>query len=283
MYLCSFKLDIGYHCSYDERGLLSRVRSDLGDFCELRKEHTHTQHTRHPLARCTHELWSSTSEHTFQCPSSSMTTIQRKRKHEQSHPPRAPTYFFIGRQRHPPYAWAYDDNEMRASNIMWIVDRVIDDEDLEKVYLEEIAFTKSRGAKMPRREVKGGRKRRKGLSGGIIDLSISDSGEDEDHMDVVGNGRRESKFSQTNTGRSVESPSTSSINSSTSIPQPTSSQHTPTKRRPSISAVEFKRSPELRGVFVGSITGLLSLANDLVSEEGRQVDSICDGKALVVI
>ena len=141
---------------------------------------------------------------------------------------------------------------------MWIIEEVIDDKDLEEVYFQEIAFAKSRGARVPRREVKGGRKGRKGLAGGIIDLSISDASEDEDHMDLVDSGRRESKFSQSNTGRSVESPSTTSIKSSTFTSGPDSSQHTPTERRPSISAVEVKRSPELRAVFVSSIHGSLS-------------------------
>jgi hypothetical protein len=136
---------------------------------------------------------------------------------------------------------------------MWIIEDIIDDKDLDRVYFEEIASeSQSRGARMTR-GVKGGRKRRKGLSGGVIDLSIFDSGEDEDHMDLVGSGPRQSKFSQSNTGRSVESPSTSSINSSTFIPQPHSSQHTSTNRRLAISAVEVKRVPELRAVFVSSI------------------------------
>lgn len=128
-----------------------------------------------------------------------MTTIQRKRKRERFHPPRAPTYFFIGRQDHPPYAWAYDDDEMRTSNIMWIIEEVIDDKDLEKVYLEEIASAKARGARMSRGEVKGGRKRRKGLAGGIIDLSISDSNGDEDHADSVLDVRSQLKSSLSNT------------------------------------------------------------------------------------
>ena len=166
---------------------------------------------------------------------------------------------------------------------MWITEEVIDDKDLEEVYFQEITSAKSRGARVPRRDVKGGRKRRKGSSGGIIDLSISDNGEDEDHMDLVDSGRRESKFSLSNTGRSVESPSTSSIQSSTSILQHHSSQHIPTKRRLAISAVEVKRSPELRAVFVSSLQGSSFLADVSGSEEGRQVGSICDGKALVVI
>jgi hypothetical protein len=197
-----------------------------------------------------------------------MTTVQRKRKYEQPHPHRPPTYFFIGRQRHPPYAWAYADDEMRASNIMWIIEEVIDDKDLEKVYLEEIASAKSRGARMTRGGLGVGRKRRKGIGCGVIDLSISDAGEDEDHTDLVGSGRTPSKFSQSDPGRSVGSASTSSINSSTFTPEPHSSQYTPTKRPNPIAAVDGKTVPELRGVFVGPIHVSLSLANVLVSEEG---------------
>jgi hypothetical protein len=192
---------------------------------------------------------------------SSQHTTKQKRK-QQSHPPRDPSYFFIGRQPHPPYAWAYDDDEMRASNIMWITEEVIDDKDLEKVYFREIASEfKWRRARMPMRETEQGRKRRKGLSGGIIDLSISDSGEDGGDTGLVGNGRRQSISSHPNPERSVQSPSTSSINSSTFTRQPQSSQPTPTKRRLAVSAVNKKRVPELRAVFVSLIRGSLSLAN----------------------
>jgi len=263
---------------------LFKVRSDSGDFCELRKDaHTHnTLGTRPPDAL----MNSGRQRLNIRSKSSPMTKTTQTRKHKAQHErphPRDPTHFFVGRQRHPPYAWAYDDDEMRASNIMWIIDKVINDADLEKVYLEEITLAKSRGARVPRREMKGGGKRRKGLGGGIIDLSISDASEDEDHMDLVDSGRRESKFSLSNTGRSVESSSTSSISSSTFTSGPYSSQHTPTKKRTSIAAVEVKRSPELRAVFVSSLQGSSFLADVSGSEEGRQVDSICDGKALVVI
>lgn len=190
-----------------------------------------------------------------------MTTIQRKRKHERFHPPRAPTYFFIGRQCHPPYAWAYDDDEMRTSNIMWIIEEVIDHKDLEKVYLEEIASAKSRGARMTREEVKGGRKRRKGLAGGIIDLSISDSGGDKDHTASVLDVRPQSKSSLSNPERSVDLPTNSSTNSSFFTARPRSCQQIPTKRPFPITAVDRKMVPELRGVFVGLLNGSLSSAD----------------------
>jgi len=166
---------------------------------------------------------------------------------------------------------------------MWITEEVIDDKDLEKMYFEEIASVKSRGARMTRDNVNRGRKRRKGLNGGIIDLSISDAGEDEDQMDPVDSGRTTSKLSQSDPGRSVGSPSVSSTNSSTFIPQPHSSQHNPTKRRLAISAVEVKSVPELRGVFVSSIHESSALADMSVGDEGRQVDSMCHAEALLVI
>jgi hypothetical protein len=187
--------------------------------------------------------------------------IQRKRKHERIHLPRAPTYFFIGRPDHPPYAWAYDDDEMRTSNIMWIIDDVIDDKNLDRVYFEEIASAKSRGARMSRGEMMGGRKRRKGLSGGIIDLSISDDDEDEDHTGSVPDVRPQSKLSLLNPERSVDLPTISSTNSSISTARPRSCQHTPTKRPFPITAVDGKMVPELRGVFVGLLNESLSSAN----------------------
>jgi hypothetical protein len=226
--------------------------------------YTHTTHIwtpRHPPIQYTDPLRSSTIEHRFQCPSSSMTTIQRKRKHERFQPPRAPNYFFIGRQDHPPYAWAYDDDEMRASNIMWIIEDIIDDKNLDRVYFEEIASAKARGARMSRGEVMGGRKRRKGLAGGIIDLSISNSGGDEDYTGSVLDVRPQLKSSLSNPERSVDLPTIFSTNSSISTARPRSRQHMPTKRPFMITAVDGKTVLELRGVFVGCINGSLSSAN----------------------
>jgi hypothetical protein len=166
---------------------------------------------------------------------------------------------------------------------MWIVEEVIDDKDLEEVYFGEIASKfKSREARMSRGEVMGGRKRRKGFSGEIIDLSISDSDEGDGYTDRVVNGRRQSKSSRSNPQIWVGSPSTS-ITSSTFTTGPHPSRHTPTKRPFLISAVEVKRAPELRAVFVSSIHGSSALADVSVGEEGRQVDSICHGEALLVI
>jgi hypothetical protein len=228
------------------------------------KIYTHTIHIwtpRHPPIQYTNPLRSSTSVHTFQCPSSSMTTIQRKRNHQLFQAPRPPTYFFIGRRCHPPYAWAYDDDEMRASNIMWIIEDIIDDKNLDRVYFEEIASAKSRGARMSRGEVKGGGKRRKGMSGGIIDLSISNSDGDKDYTGSVLDVRPQLKSSLLNPERSVDLPTIASTNSSISTARPRSCQHTPTKRPFPITAVDGKTVPELRGVFVGPLNGSLSSAN----------------------
>jgi hypothetical protein len=144
---------------------------------------------------------------------------------------------------------------------MWIIDDVIDDKNLDRVYFEEIASAKSRGARMTREEVKGGRKRRKGLSGGIIDLSISDSDGDEDYTGSVLDVRPQLKSSLSNPERSIDLPTISSTNSSISTARPRSCQHTPTKRPFPITAVDGNRVQELRGVFVGPINGLLSSAN----------------------
>jgi len=186
--------------------------------------------------------------------------IQRERKHGQPHSPRVPTYFFVGRQDLPPYAWAYGDNEMRASNIMWIIQEVIDDKDLEEVYLREIDFgSKSRGARTTRAKRGTGRKRRKGLSGGIIDLSISETDEEEDHTNNVLDVRPRLKSSLSNPARSVGSPAISCSNSSAFTAGPRSNQHIPVIRhRPIANAVDGKSVPELRGVFVGPIHALSS-------------------------
>jgi len=179
---------------------------------------------------------------------SSTENTQRKRKHGRPHSPRVPTYFFVGRQDHPPYAWAYDDDEMRASNIMWIVEEVIDDEDLEEVYLGEIASgSNSGGARTTGVKRAEGRKRRKGLSGGIIDLTISDSDEQGDHTSSVLDVRLRIKPSWSNPARSVGSPAISCSSASTFTAGPHSGQHTPIIRhRPIAAAVDGKRVPELR-------------------------------------
>ena len=67
-----------------------------------------------------------------------------KRSHTQNREPSSnasPSHFFVGRQREPPYAWAYDDDEMRKSNITWLVEEVIDADELERNYLEEIKLS----------------------------------------------------------------------------------------------------------------------------------------------
>jgi hypothetical protein len=114
---------------------------------------------------------------------------------------------------------------------------------------------------MSRGEVKGGGKRRKGMSGGIIDLSISNSDGDKDYTGSVLDVRPQLKSSLLNPERSVDLPTIASTNSSISTARPRSCQHTPTERPFPITAVDGNRVQELRGVFVGPINGLLSSAN----------------------
>jgi hypothetical protein len=145
---------------------------------------------------------------------------------------------------------------------MWIIEDIIDDKNLEKAYFEEIASRfKSRGARMTREEVKGGRKRRKGLAGGIVDLSISDSGGDNKYTVSVLDVRPQLKSSLPNPERCVDLPTISSTSSSISTARPRSCQHTPTKRPFPITTVDGKMVPELRGVFVRLLNGSLSSAN----------------------
>ena len=142
---------------------------------------------------------------------------------------------------------------------MWIIDEVIDDNNLEEVYLGEIASDcKSRGARTTRAE-RVDRKRRKGLGGGIIDLSISDTDEEEEHTSNVLDVRPRLKSSLSNPARSVGSPAISCSNSSAFTAGPRSNQHIPVIRhRPIANAVDGKSVPELRGVFVGPIHALSS-------------------------
>jgi len=162
---------------------------------------------------------------------------------------------------------------------MWIIDGVIDDQDLEEVYLREIDFgSQSRGARTTRAKRGAGRKRRKGLSGGIIDLSISDADEEEDHTSDVLDFRPRLKSSLSNPARSVGSPAISCSNSYTFITGPRSDQHAPIMRpHPIAAAVDGKSVPELRGVFVGPIHALSSkLMGQSVKKDDKLIQYVTE-------
>jgi hypothetical protein len=91
-----------------------------------------------------------------------------------------PTHFFIGRPKDSPYAWSYDDDTMRASNILWLTEEVVDGKELDKVYLEEIIrISVSKVARRVReRERKGKVKKRRVGDDEIVDLTVSGSDEE---------------------------------------------------------------------------------------------------------
>lgn len=108
--------------------------------------------------------------------SKALITHQHHRHAKRSAPtssaqPSQPTHFFVGRPHNPPYAWSYDD-EMRASNILWLTEEVVDGKKLDIVYSEEIV-SMSVGM-VSRKAGKRNARKRKIEDDEIIDLTGSD-------------------------------------------------------------------------------------------------------------
>jgi hypothetical protein len=172
----------------------------------------------------------------------------------------APSFFFIGRQRDPPYAWAYDDDEMRASYMMWLVEEVIDGRELERVYLEE-NITLSKGLRMGKKQ-RGGMNRRQELDGGIIDMTLSDGNEDDADGTLL--MRIESQPSPIPRDRprpsivksrsSTSSLESSSLESTLTTPALISRDFPPTKMRLAVRTNDKAKRPERRAVFVSYVT-----------------------------
>jgi len=194
---------------------------------------------------------------------SSIPMTKIKRSHTQNQKTASdpsPSHFFVGRQRDPPYAWAYDDDEMRKSNIMWLVEEIIDADELERMYLEEIKLSfMSRVIGVERRDVDRTRvKKRKGNDGGIIDMSVSDDDQVGDVGDGAmiatdGSGSLSIPLPFTHPRRSAGKHSTPSSLSAYSATTATNSMcSSPVQKKVAYITRDEMRRPEMRAVFVSS-------------------------------
>jgi hypothetical protein len=189
------------------------------------------------------------------------TAHTKKRKREPRHrATQSPSHFFIGRQRDPPYVWAYDEDEMRASNMMWLVEEVIDGKELEKVYFEE-TMDLSRGLGVGRKKRRGNQRRV--LDGGIIDMSISDGDEDDDdgalrtYIQSQPNSVPQDSSQLSIGSRSTPSSlANSSLESTLTTPSLYSRRYTPPKMRLAVHTKDKAKVLERRAVFVSHIDNL---------------------------
>jgi len=137
---------------------------------------------------------------------------------------------------------------------MWLIEEVVDGAKLERIYLEETNLLWS----IARNSRKRGGKRRKGLDGGIIDLSISNGEESDSTLIMCLGSESRSKLpaSSARSKRSLESLSNFSVGSSSSTMRSTS-DCTPTKNRFEVAKIKEERPPKLRAVFVSCLSTLV--------------------------
>lgn len=64
-----------------------------------------------------------------------MSPLNKRRK--TVHTTALPTYFFIGRETAPPYAWNQDE-DLLHSNLVWLIEDTIDAGKFERLYLKEM-------------------------------------------------------------------------------------------------------------------------------------------------